>query len=698
MARAAENISGTNGFSVTYGSQLATPNTQIIDGQNAKYHLNVKTTLANMSSVNLAESLTQPKINLSPDTGSTVGTIYEPTKIDYTANQTYLDFKFYPGVVAVEAKLTDNVGTSISSGVTNGFSNTTSRELSASTSVTVGVEGSVSVPLVADAKVKTEITNTITSTFGSSQTVDYSTSNDKQASTSKSTEVSVRTADALVQGNGTYTYTNKTDPTQTFTFNENQEYRFTLSVTEGKAITPANHSWDISSRQNLGISDNLGNSVSENAGEALKDAISWNYQGATGQTLSGPLTFNGAIANYTGSVAMTSNYGVGLKLVVFALNDLKTPITPQSKAVVLSTQDPSADPTSAGSQASVAPATTTYNLQTLASQEIAPGSNIYGIAFDDTQDEFLATTSSISIIGGNDDMADVGNLNYIFTQFTNSQIIAGNGDNIVTIAATENGNNFQLGNGNNTVLLNGNGNTITLGGGANVVTVNGNGTNDVDANGSTILVLNSLTSMTDVNNWDSSHDKIQLGPNINLSQISVVFNAAEGTYRVYAPGSVMIAELVPSSSAEPVIDNATQQYSGTNVTPIAFTGSDNTLFLNSLFADAFGSALNSQGLTAWNNLLNNGVTRIQAVAAAFKSSEYNALHPTDVQFINAVSHDLLGHTADASTQSSWLAQYAKGVSHGAFVDSILTSNEFANIVGISNTLGSQSISNNNSMG
>lgn len=258
-----------------------------------------------------------------------------------------------------------------------------------------------------------------------------------------------------------------------------------------------------------------------------------------------------------------------------------------------------------------------------------------------------------------------------------------NGSDTVVIVSEQNSGPVLLGSGNNEVIIYGDGNTVDLGSGTNFVSVSGSGTNTIEAAGSFILKIDNLSSMTHVDNWDNARDQIILGSSVNLSQISIVFNSAQGVYRVFSPENKMIAELTPSTVSLPTFNGTNQSWGGINIYPISINAADPKTFIASLFAEALDRSVDTTSLDLWLEALKNGMSRLSVVATIFKSPEYTSSHSSDTEFLKSIYHDLLGRTIDEAAQEYWLDQFALGLSHSVVVDTILTGHEFSNLLGLS---------------
>lgn len=668
VALDALQISNTKGIDVLYATDLRSPYEPITDGVNAKYLKGITLTKPNLSTpVDVVNSLSPPKINLEKDTK------FQPVRIDATApvgQQSSVTFTFTPGV-QVSQTLTNEVGATISETITNGISNGTSHEWTYSTALRTGVEGKTKVPFVAEGSVKVEVENMWSNTWGSSQTIDYSKSEEKGSSTSKSTSTTITwapeaNADKLV-------YTNPTDPTKQVTLLAGQQYKFVLEVQEGKATTAASGSWDITANQPLVFKDSVGNQITRGAAQALKDALDWNYEGATGQPLNkNNITFNGTRATYTGNATLTTDYGYDAKVAIYKYESAKwLPLQSISETQV-------ANSTSAQQ--------TTYNFKDML-KTAQPNSGLDGIYFDDTLDEQLIKTSFVNVFGANKSVANVGNLNYTFSEFTNSQIYAGNGDNKIVNGLTENSNTIKLGNGNNAAYINGDLNTVIMGSGANVVILGGSGTNVVDVGtGPDTIKLNTLNSLTYVNHWDFKEDSLSFGTDIDPSKISFSFDEKTGAYTALAPDGRAVAFLFPDASTIPTIDTNTGRFSGEIIYSLPYANKDNAVFVTDVFAELVNRAPTKTEFTGLSSNLDKNITsRSEVIANVLKSAEFIKQFSDDTSLIQATYLDIFGRVADTQGLNYWKDAMSKGLTKEAFADHIIHSAEFTSLVGLSQT-------------
>jgi hypothetical protein len=94
------------------------------------------------------------------------------------------------------------------------------------------------------------------------------------------------------------------------------------------------------------------------------------------------------------------------------------------------------------------------------------------------------------------------------------------------------------------------------------------------------------------------------------------------------------------------------------------------------YMTGLGREADTDGLTAWTNVLNNGGTAAQLARDLTASAEFQALHgqQTDQLYVNSLYLDGLGRPADAGS-ASWLAALQSGASRGDILSGIAQSPE-----------------------
>ena len=664
MARDAELLYNSPKVDAAYATGLARP-WQTIDASNGKIHSGITISKPSLSGiVNVLQSLNQPKVSLND------GTIYQPLRVDDIgdgAKPASVTFSLTPGS-STSISISNKRGATISSTVVEGLSTTNSQELGLSTSVTVGVEASVGIPLIADATVKTEIQNTINSTWGSSRTVDFSKSNEKVSSSETdatfSQTLSLGANEQQLQWTNPYTG-------KIVTIKAGQNLRMVMEVTEGKAVTPITSTWDITSNSPIVLSDSLNNKVTQTAAEALKDALAWNFGGGSGQSLNPKnIKFEGTKAIYTGNVSYETNYGVNAKVVLYVQETGGSWVPVQNVAA--------ADAPAAASTLPVI-----FDLPTMA-KGIAPNSGIKGVWFENTADEKLMPSTSATVIGAPYSTANVGDLNYTFKGFSDAQINAGNGDNFVLIAAQEANNTVRLGNGNNTISIAGDQNTAIMGKGLNVLIINGKGINAIDLGESPDAVkINSLEALTYVNNFDFREDTISFGKGIDPAKISFYFDDAHGRYTVLGPNGKVLAYLFPDAANIPRFDMMTNHFEGEVIFALPYDKVDNRAFVLDSYGQMLDRAPSQKDLGAWSSGLDSkNISRKDFVFSVLNSAEFNAGRTDAASLVNDVYLDVFGRLPEASGFLGWVEALNGGMTREAFYSGVVNSEEFKALIGL----------------
>jgi hypothetical protein len=365
---------------------------------------------------------------------------------------------------------------------------------------------------------------------------------------------------------------------------------------------------------------------------------------------------------YSGMVTSTSTASVGAYVVVKAVAD------PTSADSTTSIGRPKLDLAIAGTK--------------LKSEQ--------GVYFDSTKVEsalaskYVASdTNLVTLSGGDKHTVKLGNLNYELTKFTNANITAGNGNNVITVAATENGNQFNLGSGNNTISLDGKNNNLFLGAGNNFVQVTGGtGTNYIiDGGGPTALTINSANGFTQVSKWDLTQDTLHFGSNISLSDVKVRLMTQDWSYDVYVKDK-LVANLITVGGLS-LADPTTKLVYQSNLSPTGIHAQTNAGFLSGLYADALNRAPDSAGLASWSNALSKGAARTDVAKAFFTAAEFEANYKNSGEYVSALYKGLLGRSADGSGLANYTKAIDAGTSHGAVIDSMLASSEFVKVTGVS---------------
>ncbi len=92
------------------------------------------------------------------------------------------------------------------------------------------------------------------------------------------------------------------------------------------------------------------------------------------------------------------------------------------------------------------------------------------------------------------------------------------------------------------------------------------------------------------------------------------------------------------------------------------------------YKNFLGRTASSAEIAGWVNAMQNGLSAEQVAYGFMTSAEFNALHPDNASFIQALYGDVLGRTASAAEVASWSA-YLGGASRASMVDFVIHSPE-----------------------
>jgi hypothetical protein len=97
-----------------------------------------------------------------------------------------------------------------------------------------------------------------------------------------------------------------------------------------------------------------------------------------------------------------------------------------------------------------------------------------------------------------------------------------------------------------------------------------------------------------------------------------------------------------------------------------------------LYEGLLGRSSDTTGISGWDDMLLSGASKSAIAAGLLTSDEYAGGHPgtqTDLQFVDGLYNGLLGRTADAPGEASWLHQLAAGASRGDVATGVADSDE-----------------------
>ncbi len=119
---------------------------------------------------------------------------------------------------------------------------------------------------------------------------------------------------------------------------------------------------------------------------------------------------------------------------------------------------------------------------------------------------------------------------------------------------------------------------------------------------------------------------IQFGEKVPISSVKITYDQATQEFHVSVQGTE-VATLIADPNNLPTYLSDLATFTGAQPSTI-YMGSDNALFLDSLFADAFQRAPDKAAQTFFLNALQNGASQAHVIVQAMTSAEYNALHQT----------------------------------------------------------------------
>jgi hypothetical protein len=323
----------------------------------------------------------------------------------------------------------------------------------------------------------------------------------------------------------------------------------------------------------------------------------------------------------------------------------------------------------------------------LAAERLTSSAN--GVHFDTTQIEgdlvdlfSLGDSDLLTLDGGHRHTVYLGDLSHTLSKFTNSHVTTGDGNNTIVIASSENGNTFRLGDGNNSISVDGQGNNLFLGNGKNFIEVTG-GTDTnfiIDGGAPTAILFISDTGFTQLSGWDPRQDSLHFGADINLGDVAITFNYQNWSYDVYINDN-LVANLL-SVGGLSLSDSATGMTSQSYSAPTSIALQTTEGFLTGLYAEAFSRAPDVAGFNYWSNALLDGATRVQVTQGFFTSTEFEANFASSTQYVEALYNQVLGRTSDQPGLEYWTEKINAGASHSSVVYAMHNSTEFVNLVGV----------------
>lgn len=123
-------------------------------------------------------------------------------------------------------------------------------------------------------------------------------------------------------------------------------------------------------------------------------------------------------------------------------------------------------------------------------------------------------------------------------------------------------------------------------------------------------------------------------------------------------------------------------YVGDVIVPTFLSDTSDAMFVAHLYSAALSRTADAAGLNYWLNQLAGGGDRLRVVADFLTSGEYVQRNASSNQYVQSVYFDLLGRDPDPAGNAYWTRELDMGLSKTAFVDALLHSHEFSQLVGI----------------
>ena len=677
------------------------------DGPNAYFNIPSSNQYGTVTSAWFEPFSSTSAVSITPESQTATANLDKATLVsDQTVvASSGLKFTFIPGSTQ-SLQLAYSEGTTLSTTVTNGITSTTTT--GTTTTVSTGVKATGKI-LGAGAEVNASVSEAWS--LQQSEAVSYSEAETNTVSTNVTTTVTVNINTATPTADGKYVYQNSDG--QQFYLTPGNQYITEIVMDSSSYTTPVPNKFNITG-PNMSLPMNISYSVGspgspdwlkiketknftdvKNVEEAIYLANNYGYSGYSGvdPTLFSYQATPVAQAVYSGLINSTSVTGTNATVVI-------RPVATTNHAIVTNTLSDELPPSNDTAWTMLDSPTNSALAMNAMSGELTSNNNNpttkldlqvaaerlssrYGVYYNNIGAEDTFNTRSVDISGHDHASVKVGNLDYTLTNFSNSIIDVGSGNNKVLLTEKDDNNSFILGSGNNEVVLNGSHNNIRMGGGANWLEVSdGTGENFVIAgDGPTALSFRNGNGFTQVSNWDVTEDAFLFSPDIERSNVQITFDSTHWAYDVYVNNS-HVANILTTGGLKLANDNSTV-YPQVYAAPMPYNLQSNEGFVNGLYVDAFSRVADSAGISFWTEQLDAGVTRKTVIQDFLISSEYIAEHLSNSQYIKGLYEDILGRHEDASVANYWVGQLDSGISRATVVGAFLASPEFNNLVGIS---------------
>lgn len=286
----------------------------------------------------------------------------------------------------------------------------------------------------------------------------------------------------------------------------------------------------------------------------------------------------------------------------------------------------------------------------------------------------LATTTGDKVIvgtNGNDTITVTGDANVTVEGGDGNDVITTGGGNDTVIGGA--GVNFiSTGAGNDTIITGaGIANTIDAGTGFDTVVIGGARADFQIAQSGSTLVLNGDDQTTSVTNAEfltfTDNSTVAIANNAEDAAVLRLYEGLLGrdadqggaefftTAHANGASTTQLAEIFVNSAEykDVLVDN----------------------YLDSLYTNLLGRAVDQDGQDFWSNAVANGQTLAQVTASIAASAEAQGTTISDTAFVQSLYESALGREADTSGQDFWVNALSNGTSRTDIASSIINSTE-----------------------
>lgn len=286
----------------------------------------------------------------------------------------------------------------------------------------------------------------------------------------------------------------------------------------------------------------------------------------------------------------------------------------------------------------------------------------------------LATTTGDKVIvgtNGNDTITVTGDANVTVEGGDGNDVITTGGGNDTVIGGA--GVNFiSTGAGNDTIITGaGIANTIDAGTGFDTVAIGGARADFQIAQSGSTLVLNGDDQTTSITNAEfltfTDNSTVAIANNAEDAAVLRLYEGLLGrdadqggaefftTAHANGASTTQLAEIFVNSAEykDVLVDN----------------------YLDSLYTNLLGRAVDQDGQDFWSNAVANGQTLAQVTASIAASAEAQGTTISDTAFVQSLYESALGREADTSGQDFWVNALSNGTSRTDIASSIINSTE-----------------------